>query len=203
MLVRRMTTSVAEGTSEASSGAGADANSARNKRLIGIWLATTAGAVFAMVVIGGVTRLTRSGLSIVEWSGVHKMETWPTDDAGWVVEFEKYKQYPEFYRANRHMTLEQFKDIYFWEWLHRQWGRAIGVMFAAPLAFFAATRRIPPGFGSKLGLLLGLGIGQGFIGWWMVKSGMEHERFNETTGRPRVSPYRMATHVSRAVVVWL
>jgi hypothetical protein len=200
----------------------------RNNKVVGAWLLTTAGAVFFMVVLGGVTRLTRSGLSIVEWKPAG--ETLPLTEEQWLLEFEKYQkvmsntrsqtpfcvrararthththththtcllfsQFPEFQRVNKSMTLEEFKPIYWMEWLHRFWGRSIGVLFAAPLAYFAATRRIPAGQWPKLLGLLGLGAAQGGIGWWMVKSGLEHERFDQYS-TPRVSPYRLATHVS-------
>jgi cytochrome c oxidase assembly protein subunit 15 len=157
------------------------------------WLLGTAGAVFAMVVLGGVTRLTRSGLSIVEWRP--QGEVLPTTEAEWAAEFAKYQRFPEYQRVNARMTLDEFKPIYFMEWAHRMWGRTIGLMFAGPLLYFAARRRIPPALHGRLGVLLGLGAAQGGVGWWMVKSGLEHERFNEYSV-PRVSPYRLATHVS-------
>ena len=198
--MRRLTTSAADATIAAG---GAEArnssnNSARNRRTIGLWLATTAGAVFVMVVIGGVTRLTKSGLSIVEWGGAVN-ETWPGSAQEWEAEFEKYKAFPEWGRVNRGMTLDEFKFIYFMEWFHRQWGRGIGLLFGLPLGYFALTKRIPSGMGPKLALLLALGAGQGAVGWWMVKSGLEHERFNAPGMEyaiPRVSAYRLATHVS-------
>jgi heme a synthase len=137
--------------------------------------------------------LTRSGLSIVEWKSTGEKLPWTEEE--WQAEFDKYKQYPEFQRVNRSMTLAEFKPIYWMEWLHRAWGRTIGVIFAGPLAYFAVTRRIPPGQWPYLLGLLGLGAAQGGIGWWMVKSGLEHERFDEFS-IPRVSPYRLATHVS-------
>jgi cytochrome c oxidase assembly protein subunit 15 len=161
--------------------------------MVGYWVMTTAGMVFVMVVLGGVTRLTRSGLSIVEWRPTG--EVLPSTDEQWQVEFDKYQAFPEYLRVNRHMTLDEFKPIYFMEWFHRFWGRAIGVAFVGPLALFAAAGRIPPGFWPRMGLLLGIGAAQGGVGWWMVKSGLEHERFDENS-IPRVSPYRLATHVS-------
>lgn len=193
--LKRWSSSVADASAGAGDAAGAEAaaKAARNRRLVGIWIATTAGAVFAMVVLGGVTRLTRSGLSIVEWRP--EGEKLPSTDSEWEVEFRKYRDFPEYQRVNAHMSLDEFKPIYFMEWAHRQWGRVIGLLFAGPLVYFAAARRIPPGLGPRLGLLLALGGAQGGVGWWMVKSGLEHERFGEHS-IPRVSPYRLATHVS-------
>lgn len=167
-----------------------------SRRAVGYWLAGTAGTVFVMVCIGGATRLTRSGLSIVEWKPAG--EIFPSNDQEWQVEFDKYKAFPEYKKVNSMISLEEFKFIYFMEWFHRMWGRGIGLAFAGPLAYFAATRSIPKGLGPRLGLMLGLGAAQGGVGWWMVKSGLEHERFEGNSKIPRVSPYRLATHVSRS-----
>ncbi|CAE7901335.1 COX15 [Symbiodinium sp. KB8] len=124
--------------------------------------------VFTMVVLGGATRLTRSGLSIVEWK---PQGSWlPSTTEEWEEEFEKYKQYPEYKRMNKGMALDEFKFIYFMEWFHRMWGRAIGVAFAVPLAIFAARGMIPRPLWGRLGLAFGLGGLQGGVGWWMVKS---------------------------------
>jgi len=192
----------AEGGSsaEGDADAAAAARAARNRRLVGLWLATTAGAVFAMVVLGGVTRLTRSGLSIVEWRPAG--EALPFSDAEWEVEFAKYRASPEFQRVNSGMDLEEFKPIYLMELAHRQWGRAIGLLFILPLGGLAAAGRIPPGLSGRLALLGALGAAQGGIGWWMVKSGLQHENFGEHA-IPRVSPYRLATHVRGSVVGWV
>lgn len=172
--------------------------------MLGYWLLGTAGAVFGMVSLGGVTRLTRSGLSIVEWNA--HGEPLPLSDEEWEVAFDKYKAYPEFQRVNSRMTMEEFKPIYLMEWAHRMWGRGLGVVFGVPLVALAVARRIPATLGPRLGLLLGMGATQGAIGWWMVKSGLKHENFNEYQV-PRVSPYRLATHLTGAwaiysVLVW-
>lgn len=188
-LVRRSMSS----TPAVESGTVVVAAAAKNRKAVGYWLMTTAGMVFVMVVLGGVTRLTRSGLSIVEWRPAG--EAFPTTEEEWLVEFRKYQAFPEYQRVNRHMSLDEFKPIYFMEWFHRFWGRAIGVAFAGPLAYFALRGRIPPGLWPRIGLLFGIGATQGGVGWWMVKSGLEHERFSEYV-IPRVSPYRLATHVS-------
>lgn len=173
----------------------ASAAATKNYKPVGYWLLGTAALVFGMVILGGATRLTRSGLSIVEWKA--SGEPLPKTDEGWKVEFEKYKNYPEYQRVNSLMTLEEFKFIYFMEWAHRMYGRFIGIAFAGPLVAFAAMKAIPPGFGSRLGLLLGLGAAQGGIGWWMVKSGLVHENFKDHDV-PRVSPYRLTTHLGFA-----
>lgn len=166
---------------------------------VAYWLLGTAGMVFIMVVLGGVTRLTRSGLSIVEWRP--EGEKLPQTEEEWAVEFQKYKAFPEYQRVNSRMSLEEFKPIYFMEWFHRMWGRAIGLAFGVPLIYFAATKSIPAGYGGRLGILLAIGSTQGAVGWWMVKSGLEHERFNEYK-IPRVSPYRLATHLGFAWTIY-
>ena len=166
--------------------------------------------MFGMVSLGGVTRLTRSGLSIVEWRP--EGEVYPTTEAGWEAAFEKYKAFPEYQRVNSRMTLEEFKPIYFMEWAHRMWGRGLGVVFGVPLLGLVAAGKIPAGLGPRLGLLLAMGGAQGAIGWWMVKSGLEKERFEKggvfEYQRPRVSPYRLATHLTGAwalysVLMWI
>ena len=152
-----------------------------------------------MVSLGGITRLTRSGLSIVEWRP--EGEKLPHTDEEWRVEFEKYKSFPEYKRVNSRMSLDEFKPIYFMEWAHRMWGRALGFVFGVPLVVFIARGMIPQGFTLRLAGLFLLGGGQGAIGWWMVKSGLEHERFEGAENshvRVSVSPYRLATHLSMA-----
>ena len=158
---------------------------------VAYWLIGCSGMVFTMVVLGGATRLTRSGLSIVEWK---PQGSWlPSTTEEWEEEFEKYKQYPEYKRMNKGMALDEFKFIYFMEWFHRMWGRAIGVAFAVPLAIFAARGMIPRPLWGRLGLAFGLGGLQGGVGWWMVKSGLEEPQTDYSV--PRVSPYRLTAHV--------
>jgi cytochrome c oxidase assembly protein subunit 15 len=127
-------------------------------KAVGYWLLGTAGLVFAMVVLGGVTRLTRSGLSIVEWRLAG--EPLPRSEEEWAVQFEKYKQFPEYQRVNAHMSLAEFKPIYLMEWLHRQWGRGLGVVFGAPLLYFAATKAIPRPLVPRVWGMLALGGAQ-------------------------------------------
>jgi cytochrome c oxidase assembly protein subunit 15 len=166
------------------------------KRPIAIsnWLYFVASLVFIMVVIGGITRLTESGLSITEWKLITGALL-PLSEAAWLSEFEKYKQIPEYIQINgpAGMTLAEFKYIYFWEWIHRLWGRLIGLAFALPLAWFALKRAIPSGYALRLTLLLVLGGMQGVIGWWMVTSGL--------TERTDVSHFRLATHLLTALLI--
>lgn len=156
------------------------------------WLLIVAGLVFAMVVVGGITRLTESGLSITEWRPVSGALP-PLSDAAWAAEFAKYQATPEYQQINAGMSLAAFKFIYFWEWVHRLLGRLIGLAFAAPLAWFALRRAIPRGYGWRLVALLALGGLQGAIGWWMVKSGLSE--------RTDVSHYRLAAHLLTALFI--
>jgi len=157
------------------------------------WLFCVMSLVIAMIVLGGATRLTNSGLSITEWAPI-KGAIPPLSDAQWQIEFEKYKQIPEFLAEHPDMDVESFKRIYFWEWAHRQLGRLIGLAYAVPFFIFAFRRRIPRGkmlrFASIL-VLIGI---QGAIGWWMVASGL-------TDNRVDVSQYRLAVHLGMAFLI--
>ncbi|MCX7267875.1 MAG: COX15/CtaA family protein [Sphingomonadales bacterium] len=158
------------------------------------WLLCVAGLVFAMVVVGGITRLTESGLSITEWKPITGALP-PLNEASWLSEFEKYKQIPEYTQINgpAGMTLAEFKFIYFWEWIHRLLGRVIGLAFALPLAWFWVKKAIPAGYKPRLLALLALGALQGTIGWWMVSSGL--------SARTDVSHYRLAVHLLTALTI--
>ncbi|MEP3225114.1 MAG: COX15/CtaA family protein [Parasphingorhabdus sp.] len=158
------------------------------------WLLFVAFLVFIMVIVGGVTRLTESGLSITEWKPIMGALP-PLSEADWLLEFEKYKQIPEYIEINgpAGMTLQDFKFIYFWEWIHRLLGRIIGLAFALPFFYFAAKKAIPKGYGWRLTGLLFLGGLQGFIGWWMVSSGLSE--------RTDVSHFRLATHLLMALFI--
>ena len=155
------------------------------------WLMCVAALVFAMVVVGGITRLTESGLSITEWKPITGALP-PLNEASWLSEFEKYKQIPEYTQISgpAGMTLAEFKFIYFWEWIHRLLGRVIGLAFALPLAWFWVKKAIPAGYKPRLLALLALGALQGTIGWWMVSSGL--------SARTDVSHYRLALHLLTA-----
>ncbi|HEY0012035.1 MAG TPA: COX15/CtaA family protein [Allosphingosinicella sp.] len=164
-----------------------------NPSAIAWWLLGVAALVFAMIVVGGITRLTESGLSITRWDVVSGTLP-PLSDAAWQAEFDAYRQTPQYQLVNRGMSLEDFKSIFFWEYVHRLLGRVIGFAFALPLAFFWWRRAIPKGQGRKLGLLLALGGLQGAIGWWMVASGL--------VDRPEVSHIRLAVHLLTALAIF-
>jgi len=168
-------------------------------RAVRAWLFAVAGLVFLMIVLGGATRLTDSGLSITEWQPILGAIP-PLSEADWQSAFASYKQIPEFEFVNKGMSLEAFKFIYWWEWTHRFLGRLIGAAFALPLLLFWMARALRPGMGIKLLGVLALGALQGGIGWLMVKSGL--------VDRVDVSPYRLALHLAVAflilgLVLWL
>ena len=157
------------------------------------WLLVLFALVVVMIAVGGLTRLTDSGLSITEWNVV-KGALPPTDQAAWEAEFEKYQAIPEYQLQNKGMSLEEFKTIYWWEWGHRQLGRVIGLVWALGFLGFLLTRKIPPGW---TGRLLGLGVlggAQGAIGWWMVSSGLTGQMLD-------VASYRLAVHLGLAFVI--
>lgn len=158
------------------------------------WLFAVAFLVFLMVIVGGITRLTESGLSITEWKPVAGAIP-PLSEAQWVSEFEKYKKIPEYLEINgpAGMTLAEFKFIFFWEWVHRLLGRVIGIAFALPLAWHWLRRQIPSGYHGRLLALLALGGLQGAIGWWMVSSGLSQ--------RTDVSHFRLAVHLLTALFI--
>lgn len=156
------------------------------------WLLSVAALVFAIVVVGGITRLTESGLSITEWKPVSGVIP-PLNEAQWLAEFEKYRRIPEYQLINSGMSLEEFKFIYFWEWIHRQLGRLIGLALAIPFLWFAVRRRLPSGYTLRIGALVLLVGLQGSIGWWMVASGLE--------ARTDVSHYRLAVHLLTALFI--
>jgi cytochrome c oxidase assembly protein subunit 15 len=157
------------------------------------WLLAVAALVFAMVVVGGITRLTESGLSIVRWEPISGTLP-PVGEAQWQAEFAAYRQSPQYQLVNAGMTLAEFKAIFFWEYVHRLLGRIIGLAFALPLLWFAVRRAVPRGYGWKLGAILALGGVQGGIGWWMVASGL--------VDRPDVSHIRLAIHLLTALTIF-
>lgn len=154
------------------------------------WLWAVALLVVIVVGVGGITRLTESGLSITEWRPVSGVLP-PLNEADWVAEFEKYKQIPEYKEINLGMTLAGFKAIFFWEWLHRILGRVVGMAMVLPLAWYAWRRAIPAGYSLRLLALTSLVGLQGAIGWWMVASGLEY--------RTDVSHFRLAAHLLTAL----
>lgn len=160
---------------------------------VGIWLLTTAAFVFAMAVIGAITRLTESGLSMVEWRPLIGTLP-PLSEAEWLRVFELYQTSPEYVHKNAGMSLDDFKYIFFWEWFHRLWGRLIGLVYALPFFYFLFKGRFNGPWKFKLGFLLILGGLQGLMGWYMVMSGLIDE--------PAVSHYRLAAHLSLAFILF-
>lgn len=164
-----------------------------DNRAIRLWLLAVAALVFVMVVVGGATRLTESGLSIVEWKPVTGALP-PLNEADWQAEFKKYQAIPQYREVNRGMSLTDFKTIYWWEWTHRQLGRLIGAVFLLPFLWFLWRGKIGPGLRSRLWMIFALGAVQGAVGWWMVASGLA-ERVN-------VSQYRLAFHLTLACIIF-
>ena len=160
---------------------------------IRLWLWISAGLVFLMVVVGGITRLTESGLSITEWKPILGVLP-PLSESAWLAEFEKYKQIPQYSKLFPTMSLGEFKSIFFWEWSHRLLGRLIGVVFAMPLVWFWIRGRLSGPLSWRLAGILALGGLQGFVGWWMVSSGL--------ADRVEVAPERLATHLLLASVTY-
>jgi heme a synthase len=169
------------------------ASSKMNSSAVAVWLWGVAFLIFCMVIVGGATRLTDSGLSITEWKPLLGAIP-PLTDANWAEAFEKYKQIPEYQIQNRGMSLDDFQFIYWWEWAHRFLGRIIGIAFLLPLVFFIATRRIERSYWPRLIALFILGGLQGALGWYMVSSGLSE--------RTDVSQYRLAAHLSLATALF-
>ncbi len=164
-----------------------------HQRAIRLWLLAIAALVFVMVLVGGATRLTESGLSIVEWQPVGGTLP-PLSAAAWDAEFEKYRATPQYQHVNRGMRLDEFKTIYWWEWAHRLLGRLIGVAFLVPFAWFLWRGWVAPPLRPRLWTIFALGALQGAVGWWMVASGL--------VGRVDVSQYRLATHLILACLIF-
>jgi len=156
------------------------------KKFVTYWLYLGILLVLGMVVIGGITRLTHSGLSMVHWSFAGSLP--PSTEAAWQQEFTHYQASPEFKEVHNHFSLEDFKSIYWWEYIHRMFGRMIGMVFLLPFAFFLWKKWIPKDLLKHFFIILGLGAFQAFLGWFMVKSGL--------VDVPRVSQYRLAAHLS-------
>ncbi|MBB5663461.1 COX15/CtaA family protein [Rhizobium leguminosarum] len=165
----------------------------RDRRALRFWLGFVLLALFCLVLVGGATRLTNSGLSITEWKPIHGVIP-PLSAAEWEEEFRLYQRIPEFQQLNNSMTVDEFKGIFWWEWAHRLIARGIGVIFALPLLYFWLTGRIEKRLRWPLVGILALGGLQGFIGWWMVSSGL--------SVRTDVSQYRLATHLVMACLIF-
>ncbi|WP_269930217.1 COX15/CtaA family protein [Aminobacter sp. HY435] len=164
----------------------------RDRTAVRIWLYAVLVVLFALVMVGGATRMTGSGLSITEWKPIHGVIP-PLNQAEWQEEFEKYQQIPQYEQINKGMTVDEFKGIFWWEWAHRLLARGVGFLVAIPLAFFWVTGRLERRLKPRLAGLLALGGLQGFIGWWMVASGLSE--------RVSVSQYRLAIHLTFACII--
>jgi heme a synthase len=164
-----------------------------DRRAIRIWLGVVIFTLFCLVLVGGATRLTDSGLSITEWKPIHGVIP-PLSVEEWEQELELYRQIPEYQQINKGMSLDEFKGIFWWEWAHRLLARMIGMVFALPLLYFWIKGRIEPGLRLPLVGVLALGGFQGFIGWWMVSSGLSE--------RVDVSQYRLAAHLMTACFIF-
>ena len=163
------------------------------RRAVRLWLLAVAALVFLTLLVGGATRLTESGLSIVEWKPVTGSIP-PLSDNAWQIEFEKYRATTQYQQINRGMTVSEFKTIYWWEWAHRLLGRLIGAAFLLPFLWFLWRGWIPRGLKLRLWGIFALGGLQGAVGWWMVASGL--------MGRVSVSQYRLAFHLTLACVIY-
>jgi len=169
------------------------AMASRANRHVAVWLLICCALVFAIVVVGGVTRLTHSGLSITEWQPIVGTLP-PVSDADWDRTFSKYRLTPEYEQVNKGMTLPEFQRIFWWEYLHRLLGRLVGFVFLVPFLWFLARREIPTGYGARLALIFALGAAQGALGWYMVKSGLVDD--------PRVSQFRLTAHLGLAFLIF-
>ena len=163
-------------------------------RAIRWWLLSIAALIALMVLVGGATRLTESGLSITEWQPVIGVVP-PLTDTQWQAEFAKYQEIPQYKALNQGMSLDAFKEIFWWEWTHRLIGRVIGVAFLLPFLWFLWRGWVGPGLRGRLWFIFGLGALQGAVGWWMVASGL--------ADRTEVSQYRLATHLVLACVIYV
>lgn len=172
----------------------APAERADPARAVRLWLYAVAAVLVALVLVGGATRLTESGLSITEWKPLHGIVP-PLSAADWQEEFARYRAIPQYTELNRDMDLAGFQTIYWWEWAHRILARGVGLVFALPLLVFWLRGRIPAGLTPRLLAILALGGLQGAIGWWMVASGL--------SARTDVSQYRLAVHLTTACIIFV
>jgi len=163
------------------------------ERVVGYWLLVCCFMIFVMVLLGGITRLTQSGVSITEWQPVIGIVP-PLSHADWAAEFAKYRQIPQYKLVNTGMTLGEFKIIFLWEYAHRLWGRLIAFVYLLPFLYFLARGRIPRRLAGPLAGVFALGGAQGALGWWMVESGLVH--------RVEVSQYRLVAHLALALTIY-
>eukprot|EP00794_Sanderia_malayensis_P005613 gene5613-6304_t len=174
----------------------------RAQKYVGYWLLGCSGAVVGAVSLGGITRLTESGLSMTSWNLIRGMKP-PRSQEEWEAEFEKYKNFPEYKYSKLGMTLQEFKFIFYMEYLHRMWGRTIGLAFLLPAAYFWKKGWISKALKPRLVIFGSLLLGQGLLGWYMVKSGLKEETMSMSTqAQPHVSQYRLAAHLSMAFILY-
>lgn len=175
--------------------------SAQAQKIVGSWLVGCAGMCFGAVILGGVTRLTESGLSMVDWRLIKDMKP-PGSEKEWMAEFDRYKQYPEYQQMSneKEMTLSDFKFIFYMEWAHRMWGRTTGMVFLLPAIYFLRKGWVSKALKPRLAVFAGLLGFQGFLGWYMVKSGLEEKPGPNDVAR--VSQYRLAAHLGSAFLLY-
>lgn len=198
LLKRSQGTIAAEAGASSASATTTVPNAATN-RIVGRWLLGCSGLVVGAVVLGGVTRLTESGLSMVDWHLVREMKP-PRSQAEWEAEFSKYQQFPEFKILNHDMTLPEFKFIFYMEWGHRMWGRLVGLAYILPTVYFWRKGYFTRSMKGKVLGLCGFVFFQGLLGWYMVKSGLEDKP--ESHDVPRVSQYRLSAHLGSALLLY-
>lgn len=165
---------------------------------VGIWLSTCGLLILGMVCLGGYTRLTESGLSMTDWK--FQGRKYPRSEEEWQKEFDKYKITPEYKKVHYNITLEEYKQLYFTEWFHRMCGRGVGLFFLSSVSFFLYKKALKGVMLRKISVILSLGVFQGLVGWWMVKSGFSIPDTENKT--PRVSPYRLVFHLFCAVATY-
>ena len=163
------------------------------KNSIMLWLITLTIMVFLIIIIGGLTRLTDSGLSMVDWQPILGTIP-PLNNNQWIDVFNDYKLTPEFLYVNKNMTLDEFKYIFWWEWFHRFFARLIGLVFIIPFIYFVIKKNLNSFFYKRFSIIFSLGLFQAVVGWWMVKSGLSDDPF--------VSPYRLTFHLTNAVIIY-
>ncbi|CAK6953273.1 cytochrome c oxidase assembly protein COX15 homolog isoform X1 [Scomber scombrus] len=198
-LVRRGQSTITAEAGASSAQAAATVPNAATNRIVGRWLLGCSGLVVGAVVLGGVTRLTESGLSMVDWHLVREMKP-PQSQAEWEAEFSKYQQFPEFKIMNHDMTLPEFKFIFYMEWGHRMWGRLVGLAYILPTMYFWKKGYFTRSMKGKVLGLCGFVFFQGLLGWYMVKSGLEEKP--ESYDIPRVSQYRLSAHLGSALLLY-
>lgn len=198
-IVKRGQSTITAEVGASSAPAAATVPNVATNRILGRWLVGCSGLVVGAIVLGGVTRLTESGLSMVDWHLVREMKP-PQTQSEWEAEFSKYQQFPEFKIMNHDMTLPEFKFIFYMEWGHRMWGRLVGLAYILPTIYFWRKGYFNRSMKGKVLGLCGFVFFQGLLGWYMVKSGLEEKP--ESYDIPRVSQYRLSAHLGSALLLY-